>query len=74
MQNSPKHVFCPDELDMLSEVLNEVVSATGSDDKIIRKKMAVRLARLLIEQFAAGVTDRDKLKSTIYRAAIQTLH
>jgi hypothetical protein len=74
MQKLPGHVFCPDELDMLSEVLNEVVSAAGSDDKIIRKEMAVRLARLLIEQFASGVTDRDKLKSTIHRAAIQTLH
>jgi hypothetical protein len=74
MQNSPKHVFCPDELDMLSEVLNEVVSATGSDDRIIRKKLAVRLARLLFEQFAAGVTDRDKLKSTIHRAATGPLN
>jgi hypothetical protein len=74
MQNSPKQVFCPDELDMLSEVLNEVVSATGSDDRIIRKKLAVRLARLLIEQFAAGVTDRVKLKSTIHRAATGPLN
>jgi hypothetical protein len=74
MQNSPKQVFCPDELDMLSEVLNEVMSAAGPQDKIIRKELAVRLARLLIEQFAAGITDREKLKSTIQCAATRTLH
>jgi hypothetical protein len=74
MQNSPKQVFCPDELDMLSEVLNEVMSAAGPQDKIIWKELAVRLARLLIEQFATGVTDRGKLKSTIQCAAIRTLH
>ena len=74
MQNSPKQVFCPDELDMLSEVLNEVMSAAGPQDKIIRRQLAARLARLLIEQFAAGVTDRAKLKFMLHRAATRTFH
>src|SRR5262245_51008787 len=74
MQNSPKQVFYPDDLDLLSEVLNEVMSAVGPDDKTIGKKLAARLARLLIEQFTSGVTDREKLKSIIYRSATRSLH
>jgi hypothetical protein len=74
MPESPRRVIYPNELDMLSEVLNEVIAAVGPLDKVARKDLAVRLTWLLLRQFNAGVTDRHQLKSTIQRAATRPLN
>ena len=74
MPKSPRRVIYPNELDMMSEVLNEVIAAVGPLDKVARKDLAVRLTWLLLRQFDAGVTDRYQLKSTIQRAATRTLN
>ena len=74
MPESPRRVIYPSELDMLSEVLNEVIAAVDPLDKVARKDLAVRLTWLLLRQFDAGVTDRYQLKSTIQRAANRSLN
>jgi hypothetical protein len=58
---------------MLAEVLNEVLRAAQPKDKTEELELAVRLTRLLLQQFNAGVIDRETLKSIIQRAT-RTLH
>jgi len=74
MRNSAKAVLHPDELTMLSEVLNEVLRAAQPMDDIEERELAVRLTRLLLQQFTAGLADRQKLKSILRRAATPTIH
>jgi hypothetical protein len=74
MRDSVTSIIHPDELAMLSEVLNEVVRAARPKDEIEETELAVRLTRLLLQQYNAGVTDRQKLKSIIRSAASRTLH
>jgi hypothetical protein len=74
MHDSAKTVIHPNQLTMLAEVLNEVLRAARPKDKIEEFELAARLTRLLLQQFNAGVTDREKLKSIIQRAAIRMLH
>jgi hypothetical protein len=74
MQDSPKNVFTPDELAMLSEVLNEVLGARGTEDEVASHELASRLAQLLLNLFTTGITDRAKLTSLLHRAAIRTLN
>jgi tRNA C32,U32 (ribose-2'-O)-methylase TrmJ len=63
-----------EQLVSLSEVLNEVMSAIGPEDKTARQELAVRLARLLLERVSAGVTDYEKLKTIIHSAATRTFN
>jgi len=63
-----------EQLVSLSEVLNEVMSTIGPEDKTARQELAVRLARLLLERVSAGVTDYEKLKTIIHSAATRTFN
>jgi hypothetical protein len=74
MRNSTKAVIHPNDLTMLSEVLNKVIRAARPTDDIEEMELAARLTRLLLQQFTAGVTDRQDLESILRRAATRTLH
>jgi hypothetical protein len=63
MQDSPTKAFDPVQLVMLAEVLNEVLSTVELPDDTARQAMAERLGRMLMQQFVAGTTDRETLRS-----------
>jgi hypothetical protein len=68
MQDSPKNAFDPDQLVMLAEVLKEVLSAVKPADDTARQGMSERLGRLVLQQYVAGTTDRETLKSFALKA------
>src|SRR4051812_32034802 len=49
MQNSPTKAFDPDQLVMLAEVLNEVLSTVEIPDDTARQAIAERLGRMLMQ-------------------------
>jgi hypothetical protein len=69
MQDSPTKAFDPDQLVMLAEVLNEVLSTVELPDDTARQAMAERLGRILMQQFVAGTVDRETLRSLALKAS-----
>jgi hypothetical protein len=67
MRGSAKSQIHPNELAMLSDVLNEALSAARPADETAKRELAKRLAPLLVNLFTAGIADRVKLKSIIFR-------
>ena len=63
MQDLPTKAFDPDQLVMLAEVLNEGAETVEPPDDTAKQAMAERLGRILMQQFAAGTTDRETLRS-----------